>query len=187
MTVRRDEILDYVTYGERRTEIREAAMAAKELRRVIVGDVLTFLFENHETVRYQVLEMVRTERLVRESDIQHELRTYNELLGAAGRLGCTLMIGIADPEQRDIKLRQWLGLLAHLYALLDDGTKVRARWDERQVGDDRLSSVQFLEFDVAGQAPVAMGVDSPLLEAETRLGDEQRAALGADLAGSASP
>ena len=88
MTVRRDEILDYVTYGERRTEIREAAMAAKELRRVIVGDVLTFLFENHETVRYQVLEMVRTERLVRESDIQHELHTYNELLGAAGRLGC---------------------------------------------------------------------------------------------------
>ena len=91
----RNEILDFVTYREQRDQIRDSAMAAKERRRVIVADVLSFLFESHETVRYQVLEMVRTEQMVKESDIQHELDTYNELLGKDGGLGCTLMIGIA--------------------------------------------------------------------------------------------
>ena len=82
--VERKHILDFVTYAEQRDAIRASAMAAKALRRVHLGEHLTFLFENAETIRYQVLEMVRVEQMVRESDIRHELDTYNEVLGGQG-------------------------------------------------------------------------------------------------------
>jgi hypothetical protein len=179
--VERSEILDYVTYEELRDTLRPLAMEAKGERRILVGDAFTFLFENRNTVRYQVQEMVRTERMVREADIQHELRTYNELLGGPGELGCSLLIGIDDERERNEKLRAWLALPQHLYAKLADGTKVRATYDARQVGDERLSSVQYLKFPVGKVAPVAIGIDLPGLDVEATLTPEQRAALQADL------
>jgi hypothetical protein len=180
--VARSELLDLPTYDARREEIRPGVLAQKALRRIHVGDALTFLFENAETARYQILEMIRVERLFREPEILHELETYNELLGGKGELGCALLIELTEPEARDRKLREWRGLPAHLYARLADGRKVRATFDERQVGDDRLSSVQYLKFDVGGEAPVALGSDLPELTVETVLAPEQRAALAADLA-----
>jgi len=179
--VERSEILDYVTYEEQRSELRLQFMAAKEQRRVQVGDHLTFLFENRDTVRYQVQEMMRTERLVKEADILHELETYNELLGTGGQLGASLLIGL-DPEERDDKLRAWVDMPKHLYLKLEDGSRAAAIYDERQVGDDRLSSVQYLKFDCQGKTPVAIGSDHPEYQAETFLTDEQKAALAADLA-----
>lgn len=180
--VRRNEILDYVTYTEQRVEIRDEALAAKNARRVQVGDALTFLFENHTTVRYQILEMLRVEQIVKEAEIQHEIDTYNELLGVDGAVGCTLLIGIDDPAERDIKLRAWLDLPKHIHAELEDGSRVSATYDVRQVGEDRVSSVQFLHFPVGGTVPVAIVVDHPELTARTELSDAQRAALTADLA-----
>jgi hypothetical protein len=180
--VERREILDYVTYGEQREAIRARVLESKRLRRIDVGPVLTFLFENAETVRYQVMEMVRAERLVKEAEIEHELETYNEILGGPGELGCTLLIGIADPAERDLKLRRWLELPTQVYLLLEDGTKVRARHDPRQVDPDRLSAVHYLKFDTQGRVPVAVGAEHPEAGGETRLSPEQRAALGADLA-----
>jgi hypothetical protein len=179
--VERSEIVDYQTYGDVRAEFQKEVFAVKEPRRIEVGDALCFLFENHTTVRYQVQEMMRTERIVRDADIQHELDTYNEVLGDDGELGCTLLIGIDDPARRDVLLREWLRLPEHLYALLDDGTKVRARYDARQVGETRLSSVQYLKFDTKGRVPVALGSDLPTLPIEAALTDAQRAALSADL------
>jgi hypothetical protein len=180
--VRRDEILDLATYERSRAEIRAAILKAKDLRRVHVGGVLTFLFENTATVRYQVQEMVRAERMTRDADIQHELDTYNELLGAKGELGVSLLIELPDPAERDRKLHEWLALPSHLYLELEDGERVRPRFDARQVGTDRLSSVQYLAFDVRGRTPVAAGSDLPALRAETPLTQEQRDALAADLA-----
>jgi hypothetical protein len=183
--VRRDEIMDLAAYERSRGEIRAAVIEAKRRRRVHVAGVLTFLFENTATMRYQVQEMIRAEKITGEAEIRHELETYNELLGGKGELGCSLLIEIPDPAERDRKLRDWLGLPAHLYAKLEDGTKVRARFDPRQVGTDRLSSVQYLKFDVGGRTPVAVGSDLPALDAETALDAEQREALAADLAGDA--
>jgi hypothetical protein len=180
--VRRDEILDPSIYETSREEIRRGVLEAKRLRRVHVGGVLTFLFENTATIRYQVQEMVRAERITRDADVRHELETYNELLGKDGELGVSLLIEIPEPEERDRKLREWLALPAHLYLLLEGGEKIRPTYDARQVGTDRLSSVQYLRFDVRGQVPVAAGSDLPALTVETRLGDEQREALRADLA-----
>jgi hypothetical protein len=182
-TVARDEIVDYVTYQEQRRGARESAMRTKDVRRVHVGAHLTFLFENHETIRYQVQEMMRTEQMVKEADIRHELETYNELLGGPGELGCTLLIELEDPALRAEKLAQWLALPKHLYAKRADGTKAYARYDERQVGDTRVSSVQYLKFQVGVEAPLAMGCDhpDPELHSETPLTPEQRAALQRDL------
>ena len=79
--VQREEILDYVTYGEKRNEIQLSVLKQKEPRRIHLGEYLTFLFENHETIRYQVQEIMRAERIVRESAIREELDTYNTILG----------------------------------------------------------------------------------------------------------
>jgi hypothetical protein len=126
--------------------------------------------------------MIRAERMTREEDIRHELETYNELLGAKGELGVSLLIEITDPAERDRRLREWLALPEHLYLKLADGRKVRARFDPRQVGDERLSSVQYLKFDVGGEVPVAAGTDLPGFSVEAPLDGEQREALRADLA-----
>ena len=179
--VTRSEILDYVTYSERRDAIRAVALRAKSIRRILVGEHFTFLFENHETVRYQVQEMIRVERIVKEDDVEHELATYNELIHPKGTIGCTLLIGIENEAERDAKLRAWRGLNDHIYAKMPDGSSARPTWDERQVGEGRLSSVQYLAFALGTEAPAAIGIGMPGIEAETALSDTQRGALRADL------
>ncbi len=178
---RREEILDLSTYERARAELRPAVLEAKRRRRVHVGDRLTFLFENTATIRYQIQEMIRAERMTKEAEIAHELETYGELLGGPGELGATLLIEIPDPEERDRRLREWLALPAHVYVKLDDGSRVHPRFDPRQVGTDRLSSVQYLKFDVKGRVPVAVGCDLGPLSREQPLSEEQRAALADDL------
>ena len=180
--VTRTDLVDYQTYEDIREDFRRQAMAAKAARRVHVGPHLTLLFENTLTIRYQILEMMRTERIVRERDIQHEMETYNAVLGGPGELGCTLLIEIDDPDERARRLTEWYELPAHVYAKTEDGTKVRPPFDEAQRGDGRLSSVQYVKFPMAGRAPVAVGVDLPGLEVEAALTAEQRAALAEDLA-----
>ena len=182
MKIDRSEILSFEEYEPRRESIRAHAMAEKLPRRIHLGE-LTFLFENAVTMRYQVQEMVRAERMRKPEDIQHEVDTYNEILGAAGELGCSLLIEIADPRERDQKLRAWMGLPEHLYVKLEDGRKVRPMYDRRQVGQDRLSSVQYLKFPVGGATPVALGCDLPAIAGEVALTAEQRQALESDLRG----
>ena len=179
--VTRQEILDYVTYEEQRDRLRKKIMKIKDLRRINVGGVLSFLFENTHTVRYQIQEMIRVERIVKETDILHEIKTYNELLGNTGELGCTLLIEIDDSEERQEKLIQWLDLPNHLYLSLEDGSRIRASFDERQIGDSRLSSVQYIKFNTEGKTPVAIGSDLPSLKVETALTVAQQKALSEDL------
>ena len=181
--VTREEILDLTAYEKARPAIREQLLAVKAPRRVHLGDALTFLFENRDTVRYQVQEMVRAERMVRDEEIEHELETYNELLGRPGELGAALLIEIDDPAVRAVRLREWMGLPERLYVRTASGRKVRASYDARQVGEDRLSSVQYLKFDTGGEVPVAVGADHPRLTAEVDLSPEQRRALETDLRG----
>lgn len=179
--VERNEIIDYQTYEETREEFRKKAIAAKNLRRITAGDYFTFLFENHLTIKYQIQEMIRIEKIVRGKDIQHEIDTYNEILGEGGELGCTFQVEIDDREMRDQKLEEWVKLPEHLYLKLDDGTKIRCKIDERQRDENRLSSVQFIKFDVKGHVPIAAGIDFPGLEAEAIISNEQQVALSEDL------
>lgn len=181
--VERSELVDFETYRESREATRPKVLEQKAVRRVHVGGVLTFLFENATTIRYQVQEMMLTERIVKEADIVHELATYNELLPGPGALGATLLIEIEDPKARDEKLSRWHTLPTHLYAKTASGRVVRPAFDERQISERRLSSVHYLTFDLKGEVPAAMGCDHPELTAETPLSEAQRAALSADIAG----
>ena len=180
--VGREEVVDWQTWSDRRAAEQPRVLAAKELRRVHVAEHLTLLFENAETIRYQVQEMLRVERIVREADVRHEIDTYNELIGGDGELGCTLLVGIDDPAARAEKLARWVDLPDRLYLKLPGGALVRPRIDERQRSSGKLSTVQYLTFAVGREAPLAAGCDHPEQRGETELRPEQRAALAEDLA-----
>ena len=178
------DILSLESYEQRREALRQLVLEVKRPRRVHLAGVLTFLFENTLTVRYQIQEMLRTERITRESDVLHEIETYNELLGDDGELGCTLLIELPDAEERREKLTRWRELPEHVYLRTEDGKLVRPRFDERQRGEARLSSVQYLKFAVDGKVPHALGVDLPDLREEVPFTPEQRRALQEDLSAS---
>jgi hypothetical protein len=180
--VQRSEIVDYQTYGDNREATRAAMLAIKGPRRVHVGPHLTFLFETTATMRYQIQEMMRAERIAREADIQREIDAYNAVLGDHGELGCTLLVEIDDRDERILRLREWRGLPDHLYLRCDDGTRVRPTYDRAQVDDEKISAVQYLKFPVGARRPVALGSDLPALSVEAVLTPKQQAALIEDLA-----
>lgn len=181
--VQRSEIVDYQTYEDDRNDTRTQVLAQKKLRRIHVGEHLTFLFENHTTIRYQIQEIMRAEKIVKEADIQHEIKVYNELIGDDGELGCTLLVEIPTEEGRNELLTKWRDLNETIYVTLVSGERVGPVWDERQIGDTRLSSVQYLRFDTKGQTPVNVGCsfDAPQLFGETQLSAASIAAFDADL------
>ncbi|MCP4225394.1 MAG: DUF3501 family protein [Actinomycetia bacterium] len=182
--IERNDIVDYQTYEDDRGARRSKVLETKRLRRIHVGKYLTFLFENRETLVYQVQEIMRAEQIVRETAIQHEIEVYNQMLGQPGELGCVLFIEIAEASDRKPLLKRWLGLESTVYVRLEDGSKVYAKYDPSQVGEDRLSAVQYLCFPVGGKTPMAIGTDFQDLAAEVELNTEQRAALAVDLAAS---
>ena len=179
--VRREEVLDWQSYADDRDTVRTAVMELKKSRRIHLGENLTFLFENHDTIWYQIQEIMRAERIVRESGIREELDTYNAMLGGPGQLGCALLIEIEDEAKRRPLLEAWLGLQECLYAELADGTRIYAEFDPTQVGQDRLSAVQYLVFTLP-DGPVRLGSDFAALKLAVDLDEAQRAALATDRA-----
>ena len=179
--VNRSEIIDYQTYEDDRAEIRREVFEIKKHRRIHLGENLTFLFENHETIRYQILEIMRAEKIARESAIQEELTTYNNFLGKSGELACVLLIEIEAESDRKPLLESWMGLEKCIYLLDHKGNKIFAQYDPTQVGDRRLSAVQYLKF-VIEEPPTALGCTFDELAGEIELSKEQRTALAEDLA-----
>ncbi len=179
--IKREDIIDYITYKEHRQIIRPNILKIKKRRRIHVGNYLTFLFENNETIRYQIQEMILAEKIVKEADIQHEIDTYNELFGTKGSLPCVLMIEIDDIDERNEKLALWVDLPGKIYVKLENGQKIFAKYDERQIDEHKLSSVQYLNFDTGGQAPMAVGSDLKELKEEQGLTEDQIDALSADI------
>jgi hypothetical protein len=182
-----DEIRNNAEYELERPALRPRMMALKDRRRVRVGDHLTFLFENRDTVRYQIQEMMRIERLARPEEILHELETYNELIPGRNELSASLLIEYESPSERDVWLRKLLGLENHVWLEVEGQGRGRARFDGRQIATDRLSSVQYIRFPLtkAQAAAFARGarivVDHPGYLAETELTLAQREELGQDL------
>lgn len=142
------DIKNIAEYELLRPELRPRMMALKDRRRVRLGDHLTLLFENRETVLYQIQEMMRVERMVKADDIANEVATYNELIPAPGELSATLLIEYEDAEQRAVWLRKLLGLERHLW-LEAGGERCQARFDLRQMSPQRLSAVQYLKFPLS--------------------------------------
>src|SRR5689334_22488444 len=109
------EIKNIADYEIEREHWRPEIMMLKDRRRIEAGEHVLFLFENRETVRYQIQEMLRVERIVKKDDIQHELDTYNELIPREGELSATMLIAYPSPEERAVKLRELLGLEDHVW------------------------------------------------------------------------
>jgi|SRR5687767_11634833 hypothetical protein len=179
--VSREEVRLAPEYAAIREDFRRTVLEQKDRRRIHVGTHLTFLFENHDTVLYQIQEMIRAENINGEPDVRHEMATYNELLGDRGELGCTLLIEIDDPAQRSELLSRWKDLPGTLYIETESGTRIPAEFDSRQVGKGRISSVHYLKFRLGDQVPRKVGCSHPEIAAETQLTTEQTAALCQDL------
>jgi hypothetical protein len=180
------EIKNIADYELERPALRERIIEMKERRRVSVGDHVTFLFENRDTVRYQVQEMMRIERLVKAADVEHELATFNELIPGPGELSATMLVEYPTPEERDLELRRLLGLENHVWLYVADTAPIKARFDTRQIATDRISAVQYVRFVLTlehrsrwlGGARIV--IDHPLYSCEQVLSPVQLADLAAD-------
>lgn len=186
-----EEILALADYERVRNRLRPLFIHEKERRRLHVGSHLTFIFENAQTAWYQVEEMIRTEKITERDAIQHEVDTYNELIPAAGELAATLLIEYAEPRERDAALARLVGVERHLW--LKIGTqKIAARFDDRQMSDEKISAVQFVRFalegidaakflDLAGKGELAVEADHPSLAARGEVSGLLAASLAEDL------
>lgn len=184
-----DDIADLREYERTRDELRRSIIDLKKRRRVALGDILTLAFENVDTMRWQVQEMARVERMLRDEQIAHEVETYNELIPGEGELSATLFIEL-DSEP---KLREWLPKLVGIHEavaiVLADGSEVRgvAGDADRLTREDVTPAVHFLRFsftpaqvELFRTGPVTVRVDHPQYAAEATLDDVRHAAIAAD-------
>jgi hypothetical protein len=189
--VDRSEILDLGEYEKIRTHFRNRMIARKKNRRISVGEHMTFVFENHDTVLLQIQEMLRTERISAEKGILHELETYNELVPGEGELSATLLIEYDEQAERREALDAMADLGEHV-ALEVGGAKHPARFRPLP-GEEpgRLPAVNYLFFapgaDVAealrdSSVEARLVVSHPSYQQATALSDALRAELADDLA-----
>jgi hypothetical protein len=185
-----DQVLPFEQWERMRPLLRPLFIQEKERRRQAVGPHLTLLFENVQTVWYQVEEMLRSERTVNPHLIQEELDVYNALLPRTGELSATLFIEYAEAPVRDEALRKLVGLEDHLWLQLGD-ERIKGRFDAEQIGDGQISAVQFVRFTpgVAGDrlvvladaGKVSVAFDHPFLNVTEPVGGVIARALAEDL------
>jgi hypothetical protein len=186
-----DEILGLADYERVRNRLRPLFIHEKERRRLHVGSHLTFIFENAQTEWYQIEEMIRSEKMTDREAIQHEINTYNELIPAAAELVATLLIEYAEAAERDAALARLVGLENHLWLKIGQ-KKIAARFDARQVADEKISAVQFVRFaldgvdtakflELAGRGEVSVEADHPSLAARGEISGVLAASLAEDL------
>jgi Protein of unknown function (DUF3501) len=193
------DVLNFFEYEKVRGEMRERVIDLKHVRRVSVGEHLAFVFENRDTVLFQIQEMCRVERIADDARVQDELDVYNALLPRRGELSATLFIEITDKDQIQPVLDRFMGIDA---GGVDRGPTV---WI--QVGKDfaipgdfeaghsdeeksKLSAVHFVRFAFPPEAvvafadsPVHLVVDHPAARARVELSAETKAELIKDLRG----
>lgn len=189
-TVERGEVLGLAAYEEIRAPFRARVIEAKKSRRVALGDIMTGVFENRDTVLLQVQEMLRTERITSEEGILHELETYNELVPGDRELSMTLTIEIADKDRREQMLEALAGLETQLVLRVGDHD-VRAVGEDRSVeGIARTTAVHYLKFPLgdaaealrAPGATVVLKSEHPAYSVSAELPKSVVASLRADLA-----
>jgi hypothetical protein len=187
------DIKDLREYERERDEFRAEIIALKKRRRIPLGDIITVVFENAATMRFQIQEMARIERMLRDEQIAHEVETYNDLIPDEGELSCTLFIELTDDEA----LQYWLPKLTDIeqyvmFVIGDDVVAAREQNAERLTREDITSTVHYLKFGPftaeqqaafrGGATPVRIVVDHPEYQADVTLDAQQREELVGDLA-----
>jgi hypothetical protein len=188
-----DDIADARAYERERVEFRERVIALKKKRRVPVGPFVTLVFENRETIRFQIQEMARVEKLYSDEAILHELDTYNPLIPEPGQLSATLFVELTSKDE----LMEWLPKLVGIETALElrlgaTGDVVRDEVDdahrEQLTREDVTASVHYVRFtltpsqaDAFTRGPVELAVTHPSYDHVTVLSDETRAELATDV------
>jgi hypothetical protein len=192
-----DDISDLRAYERERAEFRTHVIALKKRRRVSVGPVTTFVFENRDTIRFQIQEMARIEKLISDEAIEGELAAYNPLIPAPGSLSATLFIELTDDGQ----LREWLPRLVGVEREIelrigsgDEVLTVRCTPDpdhEKQLTREEITAaVHYVQWHLTPEqveafavGPVRLAFTHPQYQHEIELGAETHAELLADLRG----
>jgi len=180
------------TYARERTQFRAKVMAHKKNRTVHLGEHVTVLFEDELTMRYQVQEMLRAERIFEEHGIREELDAYNPLVPDGRNLKATLMIEYPDPDERRKKLEGMIGIEKRVWVQVGSHARVWAIADEdlERDNDEKTSAVHFLRFELSDGiaealkrgASIAVGVDHPSYQASVEAAPAVRDSLARDLA-----
>ncbi len=187
--VERAELLDLGAYEQIREHFRARLHAVKGPRRVALGPNMTVLFENHDSVLFQVQEMLRTERITSEKAIQHELDTYNELIPGDAELSATVFIEYPEREERDRMLVALAGVEDDFY-LTAGGERSLVVPDQRGTDPSRTMAVQYVKFPLGpaalaavrrAEGPVLIGVAHPAYTAEVELPAATLASLSDDV------
>jgi hypothetical protein len=190
--ITRDSLLSLEEYARERPSFRAKVMEHKKHRTVHLGEHVTLQFEDELTVRYQVQEMLRIERIFEEDGIRHELEAYNPLVPDGGNWKATMMIEYPDAEERRRMLAALKGIERQVWVQVEGCERVLAVADEdlERENDEKTSSVHFLRFELdararerlRGGAGLRAGVDHPHYQAVAELAGETRSALAQDLA-----
>jgi hypothetical protein len=189
----REEIVPLAAYASVRDALRSAVIAHKRDRRVAIGPSVTLVFEDRETLRFQVQEMLWVERIAEPERVQHELDVYNELMPGTRELSATLFVEITEPGRIRPELDRLIGIDEHVVLVLGRGAGERAlpaRFDAQQMEEDRISAVQYIRFalDEAAAAAfaepashAALRISHPNYAHEVELSGSVRASLVAGL------
>ena len=189
----RDQLMTLEAYAKARPEIRAQVMAHKKDRTIALGDHLTLIFEDVLTIRYQIQEMLRVERIFEEAGIQDELDAYNPLIPDGSNWKATMLIEYPDMEERQVMLGRLKGIEDKLWVQAAGQAQIYAIADEdmERANEEKTSAVHFIRFELdtasiaaikAGVA-IAIGVEHP--EYTSHIGalpEPVRAALAKDMA-----
>ncbi len=169
--IARDTLMTLEAYAKARVDFRARVIAHKQARTVALGAHVTLIFEDELTMRYQIQEMLRVEKIFEERGIQDELDAYNPMIPDGGNWKVTLMIEYPDVEERQRMLGKLVGVEDRVWARVAGFAPVYAIADEDldRSTDDKTAAVHFLRFEIDGRmqqalqsgAALAMGVDHP--------------------------
>ena len=191
--ITRDSLLTLEAYARERSAFRARVLAHKRDRSVALGDHATLLFEDELTIRYQIQEMLRVEKMFEASGIQEELDAYNPLVPDGSNLKATMLLEYEDADARHDALAKLRGIEDAVWLRVDGFPAVRAIADEDldRENAQKTSAVHFVRFELTPEMieafksgrDVAMGIDHPNYRAEvTQLPDAVRSSLQADFA-----
>ncbi len=191
--IKRESLLSLEAYARERAAFRARVLEHKKSRSLRLGEHVTLAFEDELTVRYQVQEMLRIERIFEADEIQHELDSYNPLVPDGGNWKATMLIEYPDAEERRLMLAKLKGIERRVWVRVEGFEPVYAIADEdlERENDEKTSAVHFLRFELGAAmrgrlregARLAIGVDHPEYRAECDpVPASVRAALAGDLA-----
>jgi uncharacterized protein DUF3501 len=190
--IKRESLLSLEAYARQRGEFRAKVIEHKKRRTVHLGEHLTLQFEDELTIRYQVQEMLRIERIFEDAGVEGELEAYNPLVPDGGNWKATMLLEYPDEAERRRMLARLKGIERRVWVQATGCERVYAVADEdlERENEEKTSSVHFLRFELAPEmrealrrgAGLAVGVEHPEYSAKSEIGAEVRASLLADLA-----